>query len=372
MSRKRLGFTLIELLVVIAIIAVLIALLLPAVQMAREAARRSQCRNNLKQIGLAYHNYHSVYNCFPPMQTWDNGPNNTDGNTRWASGFSTKSQILPYMEQAAVFNGLNFAFPVVYDGWTAAYPVTPNTTSRNTSIEAFLCPSDPNPGTPYYPFNGRSNYVANMGLPRQNTGLMQNGANWVLALPNEYPMSQWGGPWGSDINSPPIGLRDILDGTANTALYSEFVKGAGINDWNRNGFDPNQPKVNVYRGVSVSGTTSTQEEAELLSQACEAELRDAVEGSFKRGMSWAGAIHGHDSYTHISTPNKKSCFRGDPGGWDSITGDTVFTANSYHPGGVNMLMCDGAVRFVQDNVSGTIYRAIGSRDLAEKISNTDF
>jgi prepilin-type processing-associated H-X9-DG protein len=359
---------LIELLVVIAIIAVLIALLLPAVQMAREAARRTQCRNNLKQIGLAYHNYHSSFNCFPPMQTWDTGQPGFNG--RFASGYSTKSQILPYMEQASIFNGLNFGFPVVYDGWTAAYPTAPNVTARDTSIESFLCPSDPNHGTPYYSTYGRSNYVANMGLPRQYTGGFQNGPTWVLSQPNEPPIAAWGSPWGSDMNNPAIGLRDILDGTANTALYSEFVKGgAKYSDWVNNGFDPDEPKVNIYAAVDAGPAPTAEAGADLLSKACEAQMARSG-NSFVRGMSWAGGIHAHDSYTHTSTPNKKSCFRGSE--WETINADTVYTANSYHPGGVNMLMCDGSVRFVSDNVSGTAYRAIGTRAEKEQISNTEF
>jgi len=369
MSKTRSGFTLIELLVVIAIIAVLIALLLPAVQMAREAARRSQCRNNLKQIGLAYHNYHSTHNCFPPIQTWDTGDPGFNG--RFASGFSTKTQILPYLEQAASFNSLNFGFPVVYDGWTAAYPTAPNITARDTKIEALLCPSDTNFGTPYYPTYGRSNYVANMGLPRQATGGISNGPAWILSQPNDPPIASWGSPWSAAENNPLVSVRDIVDGTSNTAQYSEFVKGGTQNaNWaGISGFDPNNPKVNIYAPVFASGGGSPDGLADRFSRACEAQM-GTTDRSFIRGMSWAGAIHGIDSYTHTSTPNKKSCFIESE--WETLYSNAVYTANSYHPGGVNVLMCDGAVKFVSDNVGGSTWRAIGTRALAEQISNTDF
>src|SRR5689334_11694579 len=134
-SRGRRGFTLIELLVVIAIIAVLIALLLPAVQAAREAARRAQCVNNLKQLGLAVHNYHATHNCFP-MQTMFPSANQYSGG--WSVGWPT--QILPQMEQQALFNAFNFAF-VLWDQ-PCCNTALINTTVAYAQVAGLLCPSE--------------------------------------------------------------------------------------------------------------------------------------------------------------------------------------------------------------------------------------
>src|SRR5262245_50328186 len=128
----RRGFTLIELLVVIAIIGVLIALLLPAVQAAREAARRMQCTNNLKQIGLGLHNYESITGALPPplVQT------GSGSTITWTNGWSVHGRLLPFLEQAAAFNAINFTF---------RYSVPENTTVSGLSVSMFLCPSEINP-----------------------------------------------------------------------------------------------------------------------------------------------------------------------------------------------------------------------------------
>src|SRR5208282_723912 len=135
--RSRRGFTLIELLVVIAIIAVLIALLLPAVQSAREAARRAQCVNNLKQIGLAIHNYHTASNTFPPGSAASYNTYNP-GCVAWM-GWSAQGLMLPYLEQSSIYNAANFS----YDSWNDN---ATNQTARDTRIAAFICPSDTNAG----------------------------------------------------------------------------------------------------------------------------------------------------------------------------------------------------------------------------------
>ncbi len=189
---RRRGFTLIELLVVIAIIAVLIALLLPAVQAAREAARRSQCVNNLKQLGLALHNYNQANDCIPPT-----APNVPSVKTGW-NNFSMKARLLPFLEQIPLYNALNMSFE---------YSDPPNlTTVAYSKVNVLLCPSDTNaPSTTY----GYSNYPNSLGIMR-NPGM--DGPAWKLADPVDGVM---------------VTFAAVRDGLSNTVIFSEFILGQG-------------------------------------------------------------------------------------------------------------------------------------------------
>lgn len=367
-SQRELGFTLIELLVVIAIIAVLIALLLPAVQMAREAARRTQCRNNLKQLGLAVHNYHATYNAFPPLFGWNmggaQGPAGDDWDTH-EGGPSSKVFLLPYLEQQAVYNAVNFTFSRGPGGgrqhaisggdWTAGIAQKTNRTVITQKLEVLICPSDANPGTRGWGFqdDGKTNYAINMGVPRYYTGWRTNGPAYVHG--------HWAPNTDSGVNNPMHSLADIGDGTTFTALYSEYVKASDSGD-----FDPSRPKQNIYTWVDVGQTPANLETGVgRISQICEDQQADSGR-TFERGCSWAwGFMYTSDSYHHVSTPNKKSCFVG--GDWSH---DGFLTASSGHPGGVNMVFCDGSVRSISDNIDATIYRALGTRDSGEKVDKT--
>ena len=246
---RRRGFTLIELLVVIAIIAVLIALLLPAVQAAREAARRAQCTNNLKQIGLAMHNYHAANNTFPPGTSASfNSVNSANGGSPCMSwnGWSAQSILLPYLEQTSIYNAANFFFDPIND------PQTVNTTAFFTKIGAFLCPSDGNAGSggsggaapcinSYYASEGTTDYAAS-GTP--GTAVV--------------PLQQCNGGTGSTgvfYYATSYGIQNIMDGTSNTVAFSESL--AGTNGNSRVNFSSGVNTTTGWQGFDVWQSIAT-------------------------------------------------------------------------------------------------------------------
>ena len=378
MRHRRRGFTLIELLVVIAIIAVLIALLLPAVQMAREAARRTQCRNNLKQIGLALHNYHDTYNLFPPNESWfadttwqsNQGLPDTSmggpGGLPGSGWFSTKVFLLPYLDQNPMYNAINLKQPEHH-----AYAWDRNRNNANytvalSPIEVFLCPSDQCKPPGWLAGSG-TNYTMSNGvtdpLPAQN--------QWDGATPNNgilySPMVRW-----TPQATVSLGIRDVIDGTANTAAYSEWVKGdergPNTNQWPNIGSV--EPKSLMYGWIGNAGGNSLFERAKLTADACEYGVPNNLDRWWEKGCSWSwGFLSTSDGYSHNNTPNKRSCWIGA----DWVPGQNMWTASSMHAGGgVNVLMCDGQVRWVSDNVDYTVWMSIGTRNGQERISNNEF
>ncbi len=227
---RRVGFTLIELLVVIAIIAVLIALLLPAVQQARESARRTQCKNNMKQLGLALHNYHDTFNTFPMSYT-------TDGIFAYnGRGRSWMAGILPYIDQAPLYNKIDMNAPLHTTGTPIPLPSEPNTDVARTSLAAFLCPSDS--GNNNGKLNGRAN------LPNDYFGVTNYkavaGNNWAWgSFPYTHPTGRNAGSnngldagngWMCRNNRGSAGpfitrIRDLTDGTSNVTVVGEALPG---------------------------------------------------------------------------------------------------------------------------------------------------
>jgi prepilin-type N-terminal cleavage/methylation domain-containing protein/prepilin-type processing-associated H-X9-DG protein len=333
---ERRGFTLLELLVVIAIIAVLIALLLPAVQAAREAARRIQCTSNLKQLGLALANYEGVAGALPPSLVV--APN---GAALWTNGWSVNGRLLPFLEQGTAFNAVNF---------TNNYSDPGNTTVAQLSVSAFLCPSEvhPEPKTITGGQMGVVNYAWNMG-------------DWYV----------WGG-MNSPGNRGSFGvnrgrkLAEFTDGLSNTVVGSE---------------------VKTYQAVLSTCILSTVSEPssipspnadpyaavpEYRSGACT--LKTTAHGEWVDGQAL------ESGFTTAWPPNKSTL-----GGPTMVDVDLVgvgekkggptyaaITARSYHPGGVNAVFGDGSVRFIKGSVQGTTWRALGSVASGEVVSSDAF
>jgi prepilin-type N-terminal cleavage/methylation domain-containing protein/prepilin-type processing-associated H-X9-DG protein len=374
-TRGRSGFTLIELLVVIAIIAVLIALLLPAVQSAREAARRAQCTNNLKQLGLAIHNYVSVNNVFA-CQSIQN-------TNQWSWEPSWAAAILPMMEQTPVYNALNFNLPMLEIGFLnpVATGGAANSTSGLTAIATLLCPSESLNHTITYSSDwGQCSYAGNYGGPG-----MINSCNGTI-VPSK------GDLFVSSPNLGPVSLAAVTDGTSNTALFSEKLLGYGsaLDGLNPAYVSPAvagtaiakramfQLTVAVLPDQGANGTATLQSFVAACKSIPGGTAPSEDAGS---GNSWL-ATQGYDqidvSYSHVMTPNSYSCtgaesgFFGAQGNFtsDSQQGGWVgaVTASSNHPGGVNVGFGDGSVRFIKDSVGLTTWWALGTRNLGEVVS----
>jgi len=328
------GFTLIDLLVVIAIISVLIALLLPAVQSAREAARRIQCTNNLKQLGLGLHNYESIAGALPPRMVMTGS-----GSTiTWTNGWSVHGRILPLMEQGAAFNSINFTF---------RYSVPENTTVSSLSLSSFLCPSELNtePKLTTTARLGVNNYGWNMG-------------DWYV----------WGGFAGSPNRAPYQVNRsrrfaEFTDGLSNTLVAAE-VKAY-------------QPNLGNCGGLANVNNANMIPPPSADPYAVAPEYNSGCTLSTTGHTEWVdGAVH-ETGMTTAWTPNRRILRTGTPGqdldmiGQRENRGGPTFaavTSRSYHPGGVNVLLGDGSVRFIKDSIDGQAWRALGTVGGGEVIS----
>ena len=327
----RHGFTLIELLVVIAIIAVLIALLLPAVQAAREAARRAQCVNNLKQIGIALHNYESSTNVLPA------------GRYGYPYLWSSLASLLNSIEAANMYNAINFSFP----SETGQLPYPANLTAESAVIKVFLCPSDGQQRVDPTNFGG-TNYVSNSGTGTVNSG------NFNVVAGAQLP----DGPF---YNTSAVRFAQIIDGLSNTVAYSETIMGNNINT-----SPGTSPPADARRQFALFNTTTitTIPAAQFLPPntflpAC----FKPDQWSGDRGREWSRGSFIMTSYNHFYTPNSKYPDCTDNGRNAAVTGP-----RSFHSGGVNALMLDGHVVFVKDSVSLPTFRAVSTIAGGEVIS----
>jgi prepilin-type N-terminal cleavage/methylation domain-containing protein/prepilin-type processing-associated H-X9-DG protein len=370
--RTARGFTLIELLVVIAIIGVLIALLLPAVQAAREAARRSQCVNNMKQLGLALHNYESAVGSFP--LGGNSAPSQPGGGlTDWA-GWSAQAMLLSYMEQRAVYNSINFYF----NGRGQNISEISNYTATIMQVNNFLCPSASLTGQTWAPQNltmPARPYPCNSYFASAGSSIMWLG--WPTNTPNGL----------FSVRSAALGIRDVRDGTSSTVAFGEFR--IGDFDDNKNSIQdivavtwssanwasvPNRNMDGPYSNMPAGAAYLTPA-LQMCAQTWQARDNSSYGTNGQRswnGRFWFVGQYGHAMGNLLVPPNSSYpyCqFWDSNGDFDSAG---ICGLSSFHTGGANVCFADGSVRFIKSSIAWNVLWALGSRDQGETVSSDQY
>jgi prepilin-type N-terminal cleavage/methylation domain-containing protein/prepilin-type processing-associated H-X9-DG protein len=339
------AFTLIELLVVVAILALLIGLLLPAVQKVRESAARTQCANNLKQIGLALHAYEGSRGCLPPATVPHTDPAYPTTPAAYFN-WGALAQLTPFLEQANLYASMDLSRPLYVYQAGEYYISPPNDVAARLTIRLFLCPSDrmqpvawSDDGSPH----GPANYAA-------CTGTGSNG----------------GSPYDTDgifyANSR-TRLTDIKDGTSSTVAFAESVLGAG-----------DESSAVFYAGADAQTAYAFLYNGSISDAQCQAPTMWNFTN--RRGYLWVAGDYRNTSYNHYYTPNSAQydCLGYIPSG--SL--DRQYTtlgwraARSRHPGGVNVLLADGSVHFVAQSISLDTWRKLSTRAGGEALTGSDF
>jgi prepilin-type N-terminal cleavage/methylation domain-containing protein/prepilin-type processing-associated H-X9-DG protein len=376
--RGRSGFTLIELLVVIAIIAVLIALLLPAVQAAREAARRMQCTNNLKQIALGIMNYESSNGTFPAQSMLV--PCGQPDTTLTGLSISWIPPLLQYTEQSPTFNALNFSQDVVYTG-SAGFA---NSTVAIQRLSLLTCPSDNLQGQPLRQlattglFFGTTNYFGNYGGP----GPINPSSGTII--PNMNYRMQTAAPACAAVGTfafGPVRIASITDGTSNTGLVSERLIGTSTNaGLGRN--DPEYLRGQWHSPLAAPMGSSALTVANYVA-ACNT-VTGGNRSANQSGEMWIGAFPlwlAYNSYTHFGPPNQVACTNpGEPTYVGGFSDSNLFEVGplgsvpptSRHSGGINEAFADGSVRFIKNTVNLQAWWGLGTRSGGEVISSDSY
>lgn len=376
------GFTLVELLVVIAIIGILVGLLLPAVQSAREAARRIQCANNMKQIGLALMNYESTYKKFPPgrlLPDWSingvanasysnyNSVNQTNGSGHWTGFRSVHTFILPYMEQGNIYNLINFSVPTAVRLTTNGVPSNPNYNAYANAAGIFLCPSDPNrdriisENSYRYNFGGSTPYGGALGW-RANNNNNANLGNLSCRGNGAFTIGQ------------ALTTAAIVDGLSQTTFFAERSLGSGRN------LAADRPTL--VDMITAPSRSDVMVAPDALMSNCAtfngapSQFHFNSAGRWLNGSDfsngWPFGFYSSTMYNHVAPPNWKSWDCGSFSAIPDAPGEhAIVSARSWHSGGVQTVNGDGSVRFVSENIALNVWRAMGTRDFGEAFSQEE-
>lgn len=338
---RRFGFTLVEMLVTVGISSLLIAFLLPAVQSAREAVRRVQCQNNLHQIGLALHAYVTDHRCFPLASTnWVGHPwSNDPWDTHYFGEFSIHVRLLPYLEQRAAFDAINFVVgtdvPDVMGRGEGPHARQLNpfqATASSARVSTFLCPSDRGPF-----IESGNNYRANVGVgPDYLTSAeYRDSGNGMFVI------------WGMTIRP-----ASVTDGLSHTVAFSERLRGSGRIE--------NPVPERDYWPMPIGWIYSADE----LLVGCRVAARPGALPTYTTGgRSWFWEGKEWTAFSHTQQPNGRvpDCLQSD------AVSIGMATARSMHPGGVSALMGDGSLRHVRETIDLSVWRALGTRSGGELV-----